>query len=474
MAPIDKESGIHNWGAPALGIMRMVSYIKHKLPWVNIETYDSQVDFFDPIEKWAGRHVDILGVSLLHYTLFNSLGLIIAWKKKHPESLIVVGGNEAGANYQQILDNSPVDIMVTAEGEDTLFDIILWKCGEISLEEIDGIIWRSHAVPITNERLWEYWRWVDFSQFRYEDYWDQRDKLYESTDRDEHYVRLMTTSHCMRNCTFCSLSKIRNIACGKKVKPAILTGEQIMELVTNIHNQLPQTTTLYFTTDDVLYPDPKHFLDFCKLYTKSNYKYRIMIQTSSYSLEYWHFPILKEINCEHITIGVENASEKVRKEFNKPQSEEKLERFIELGKRYNMRIYYLIILIPPYSTVDDLLINYYKISEWFDRGAAISIEPLVYSYKGTPIYDDVRFNSSKIERFIPGTKIKVTDSEYILPSDPLVKKIALDMLAQKDEFIDNYFKSLPTKHKFKGLTSKPILLLLKKLLQENGVWRDKI
>lgn len=470
MAPIDKESGIHNWGAPALGIMRMVSYIKHKLPWVNIETYDSQVDFFDPIEKWAGRHVDILGVSLLHYTLFNSLGLIWEWKKKHPESLIVVGGNEAGANYQQILDNSPVDIIVTAEGEDTLFDIILWKSGKITLEEVDGIIWRNHAAPITDERLWEYWRWVDFSKFRYDDYWKQIASLYEEPDYEKiRYVRLMTTSHCMRNCSFCSLAKVRNFACGEKVKPAMLTGSQIMDIVNRIHGQLPSVRTIYYITDDVFYPRPGPFLDFMRLYKRSGYDYRILIQTSSYSLQYSHFPLLKEINCQHITIGVENASAEMRKEFNKRQDETKLEKFIDLGKQYGIAIYYLIILIPPASTINDLIINYNTISRWIDQEVQISIEPLVYSYRGTPIYDDPRFESSRIIKQIPGTNFRVTDTEYILPKDPVVREIALKMKERKEEYINRYFSSLPTGHKYKGLTSKPILLLLRDLLREHGV-----
>lgn len=853
MAPIDKEAGIHNWGAPALGIMRIVSYIKHKLPWVNIETYDSQIDFFDPIEKWAGKHIDILGVSLLHYTLFNSLGLIWEWKKKHPESLVVVGGNEAGANYQQIFDNSPVDIVVTAEGEDTLLDIILWKANHTPLEGVEGIIWRSHAVPITDSKLWEYWRYVDFSRFRYGDYWDQIEKMYEDPDYEKiRYVRLMTTSHCMRNCSFCSLAKVRNFACGEKVKPAMLTGDQIMDIINRIHAQLPTVRTLYFCftkdnyvltkdglkniadikvgdcvyndikrlckvkkvfsreytgklfrirphyssryiectsnhkfitrdgvkqadeltkndyliktfdpnivkldrfdikdiylslnithvkkcgryrendnwdsdipesinvepdllrlfglyiaegssnraqvsfdidpkrddlidfirtnlkkyfnkeckvfrsdtakrayinstclaklfgylfgcnalekripipltaidpklqryiiqgvwwgdgsmkkvkrygriwqnirisssssrliyqisniamrnklipsifegkiirkkdsfingrklkfnaipysivlncqsmddfisgkynivdsndsrygyidscyayckvrsieqfevvsekvynltvdddrhtynisgfsvkncTDDVFYPRPKPFLDFMRMYNKSGYDYRILIQTSSFSLQYSHFPLLKAINCQHITIGVENASAEMRKEFNKQQDEAKLEHFITLGRQYGIAIYYLIILIPPASTIHDLIINYNTITRWIDQGVQISIEPLVYSYRGTPVYDDIRFQSSRVVRQIPGTRLQVTDSEYILPVDPEVREIALEMAKRKDEYVDNYFKSLPTGHKFKGLTSKPILLLLRDLLREHGV-----
>lgn len=475
MAPIDNEAGVHNWGAPSLGLIRIIDYIKKKLPCVKIETFDTQVDDFDPIDRWKGKHVDILGISLLHYTLFNSMGVIHAWKKIHPESLIVVGGNEAGANYQQIFENCPADIAITAEGEDTMLQIIMWLWGGKRLEDIQGIVFRNYAAPITDSKLWEYWKYVDFSKHRYQDYWDQIEKLYEKPDYEKiRYVRLMTTSHCMRNCSFCSLAKIRNFACGKRVKPAMLTGEQIMQLVDKIHIQLPTVRTIYYVSDDVFYPDPKHFLDFCKLYKESGYDYRILIQTSSYSLEYWHFPLLKEINCQHITIGVENASERMRAEFNKPQDSEKLEKFIGLGKRYNISIYYLIILIPPAATVEDLLINYHKISKWIDQGVAISIEPLIYSYKGTPVYDDIRFNSSRVKRTIPGTNIKVTDSEYILPNDPIVRKIALEMVNRKEKYIDEYFKSLPTGHKFKGLTSKPILLLLKQLLQENGVWRDKI
>ena len=467
ISPLQWDAGIQNWGAPSLGIMRIADYVKHFLPEVETMIFDSQIDKFDPVEKWFGEQIDIVGISLLHYTLINTLEFINRWKKDHPESLIVVGGNEAAANYQDIFDKSPVDIAVLAEGEETFLDIIEWKNGKKKLENISGIIYRKYANPINDNSLWGYWKEVDFSQHRYQDYWDQITSLYQKPDFEKiNYVRLFTASHCQKHCTFCSLSSVRTIACGQVVKPASLRGWQIMELVHKIKKQLPDVMTIYFCTDDVFYPKKSDFLDFIGLYKKSGYNYRILIQTSSYSIEEEDFFRLKEINCQHITVGVENCSSRIRKSLGKFQDQNRIEKIIEWGKKYGIQIYYLIILIPPESTLEDLKLNYEQLSKWvLEDGIQISVESAVYVYRGTLIFESNYDFLYSIKQIGNGKLYK--DPVYVLPKDLMVKGILQELLERKDEFINDFFKEKLHSHKFKGETGIAIVRLLGILLRKH-------
>jgi len=247
------------------------------------------------------------------------------------------------------------------------------------------------------------------------------------------------------------------------VKPIALTGEQIMELVDRVHAQLPDVRTLYFCTDDVYYPKRQNFLDFIELYKKSGYNYRILIQTSTYSLLEGDFPLLNDINCQHITVGFENCSDKIRKSFRKAQKIEKMEKIIQWGKQHGIAIYILIILIPPESTMDDLKTNYETISRWLADDVQVSVEPLVFPYRGAPIFE---FGHRIHYETMSSEGITYRDAKYIIPDDPDVEKLSMELVKRKDAFIDKYFESLPHKHRFKGSTAVAIVSLLGQLLRE--------
>ena len=470
-APIQKDAQIQNWGAPCLGIIRIAEYTRNQFGGdVELLFYDPQIDSFDPLEKWKEEKIDVLGLSLLHYTLFDSLVFLNNFKKQHPETLIVIGGNEAGANYQDIFDKAPVDIIVTAEGEDTFADILNWKMGRKKLEDVDGIIYRKYAKPITNDMLWKYWRSVDFSRFRYEEYWNTLAALYETPDYEKiNYVRIMTTSHCQRSCTFCSLANVRNNACGKKAEPVALSGEQIMDLIEKVHKQLPAVRTIYFCTDDVFYPNRQPFLDFIELYKKSGYDYRILIQTSTYSLKEEDFPLLKSINCQHITLGFENCSESLRKSLKKPQKREKMEQIIKWGKEHGIAIYILIMLMPPEVTIDDLKDNYETLSRWLSEdNIQISVEPVIYPYRGTEIFEQGYDFHYEIEE---RDGVTYRDAKFIWPKDKEARELCEELLERREAFVENYFKDLPHKHMFKGATGVAIISLLGVLLRERKKYK---
>ena len=471
IAPLQDDANVQNWGAPHLGFMRIDSYLRNCLPDLEIIIFDKQIDFFDPFEKFINDKIDIVGISVLHYTLLNTLAFIHRWKKEHPESLIVVGGNEASVNYQDIFDKSPCDIAVLAEGEQTMLDIILWKQGKKKLEDISGIVYRKYAEPISENWLWKFWKHVDFSQYRYLEFWNQTAKLYEDPEAHRHEintVRLVTSSHCNRSCTFCSLALCRTISCGKSVRPVSLQGWQIMELVDRIHRQLPDCKTIYFVTDDVFYPDKHNFYNFINLYEKSGYKFRILVQSSTFSLNEAEFQALKRLNCSHITIGIENASEKIRRSLKKIQDTEKIEKIVAWSKQYEIPVYFLIILIPPESTLEDLKINYLKIKQWIEQGVKISIEPLCYVYRGTPLYEDDRYDFLWKRKKIEGTNLFYKDSIYVLPRDLVVRKLAIEFKEREPEFVKKAFEKLDHKHHFKGETGKILNELLGELLREYG------
>jgi sulfatase maturation enzyme AslB (radical SAM superfamily) len=249
-----------------------------------------------------------------------------------------------------------------------------------------------------------------------------------------------------------------------EVKPSYLSGEQIMALIDKVHDQLPGVRTIYFCTDDVYYPNKQAFLDFIEIYKKSGYDYRILIQTSTYSIKEEDFPLLKSINCQHITLGFENCNEAVRKSLRKPQSQEKMEKIIKWGKEYGIQIYTLIMLMPPEVTMEALVENYLTISRWvLEEGVQISVEPVVYPYRGTQIFEQgYEFNCVTKEN----SGVKYRDAKWIYPKNADVRELCEEFIEKRDSFVDEYFKGLPNQHRFKGQTGVALVSLLGKLLEK--------
>lgn len=473
VAPLQEDAHIQNFSAPPAGLYR-IKFFAEQVDYtepIHISIFDRVVDDYDPIEKYKDEKIDILGVSVLHYTLVNTISFITKWKKLHPESLIICGNFEAFENSQELLDKCPVDIIVLGEGEITFVNIIRWKLRQVSLEDIDGIIFRKYQKNIDEEDYSNFYSTLDFSKMRYSDYWDKLARLYENPDYDKiNTIRLHPLNFCNLNCRFCSISNTRKLVCGKNVKPSMLSGKDIFSLVDRAAKQLPELKTVYFSDDNSLFYK-ENFKEFAELYKEAGYTFRILIQTHSAWLDEDIFKILKDIGCVHITVGVENASSRIRKILGKSQSDEHIEQIIEWGKKYNIHIYYLIILIPPESTIEDLRINRDKIKEWIDSGIEVSIEPTIMVYKNTKYWND-DFECNYVIKKIPDTEYTIKHPLWLIPKDLLVKKIAIELMEQKDNYINEYFKSLPTGHMFKGSTSIAYWELLDKLLKKYDVKTD--
>lgn len=467
VAPLDDQANIHNWGAPSLAFVRIVSYLKYHLKDKDIEyiIYDPQIDDYDVHERFKNDTIDIVGMSLLHYTIINTFEFVHKWKKQHPESFVVVGGNEASANYQDIFDKCPVDAAILLEGEIAMLNLVKWKIGEYKLEDIKGIVYRSYAEPLSDDLFWTFWEHVDFRDFRYPDFWQATADLFEHPNWEEIYcIRLTPSSHCLRKCTFCSLSHVRRASCSGNIKPASLRGEHIMALVHRIHKQLPQVRSIYLCNDDIFYPNRQYFENFVELYEKSSYNYRFIVQTSSYAIKETDFELLKRIGCQHISIGVESASLKIQKSLNKPQDMDKIERLIDMANKYDIRMYYLIILMPPESTLEDLWINYDVLNNWIERGVGLSIMAQVYVYRGMPLYEDVRYNFLYQEKKVPGTNLIYKDPYCVLPNDPIARELTKEFIEREWDYVNKAYEKLDNKLQFKGGTSKILLELLGELL----------
>ena len=462
ISPLSEQySGIQNYGVPSIGVHRIASFLTSH--GQDVTLYDCNIHgdiepylnlgFVDGVQQ----KYDIIGISILNDTLPLSLKMFIRLGKQFPNALLVAGGAEAIVNYEAVFDNSPCNIIVLGEGELPMLNL----CNDKPLGEIKGLITRNPGTEITNDLLWDYYKDIDFVKMGWREYWEKNRDTNDPNNKDN-VVRLVTSSHCNRGCSFCSLTRLHEFSCGKKVKPAVLTSDQINILIDRILVQLPETTHIYFVEDSIL-PTISRADDFCKALSKYKGRLKFLVQTETDKVSKEILQKLADCDIIHITFGVENCSPRIRKAMGKPQNPEKIENIINWCKELKIRCYYLIILFSPESTIDDLVINYKTLKRWQEEGnVTVSVEPFMMPYKGAGIYYsnyDFGYKTVELEN---GRTLK---HPYIIyPGDPAVRDIMMKFKELLPKYLDDFNKQENHIHRSKDHTGKVMIKLLGDLL----------
>jgi radical SAM superfamily enzyme YgiQ (UPF0313 family) len=129
---------------PALGVLQLGTWLKHKLPDVEIICRDGQVMPTEAIAvEIAELKPDLVGVSVLCTSYQNSLDIAAAAKKAG--SKVVFGNDQASQLSQEILKNRPdVDYVIGAEyGEEPLERLVRALCGKTDVSDISTLTYRD-------------------------------------------------------------------------------------------------------------------------------------------------------------------------------------------------------------------------------------------------------------------------------------------------------------------------------------------
>ncbi|MDI6787113.1 MAG: radical SAM protein [Planctomycetota bacterium] len=460
-APLTAQySGIRNYGAPSIGVHRLASYINSHDHYVVV--YDSNIHSTDYLNSLFCQHFDIIGISVLNDTLLLSLEMFIKLRSIFPKALLVAGGAEAILNYQEFFDNTDIDAVVLGEGEIPLLEL----CNEKPVEQIQGLIYRHRGREVNSSLLWDYYKDIDFIKMGWREYWvlNEQNVGDSPENKKERIVRLVTSSHCNRGCSFCSVTRIHEFSCGRRIAPAYLSGDQVNILIDRVLAQLPETTGIYFVEDSIL-PTIARLDEFCNALSKYKGRLKFLVQTETDKVSRDTIKKLASAGVTHISFGVENCSPRIRKLMHKPQNSEKIENIIEWCQEFNIRCYYLIILFSPESTINDLQINYETLNRWMTDGrVTVSVEPFMMPYRGASIWYEDYEMAYKIVKLSNG---KVLKHPYIIyPKVPQVRVLVDRFKERLPEYLAKMNVEEGHKHQSKDYTGKVMVRLLGDLLNE--------
>ena len=123
---------------PPLGLIVLASYLKEKLPNIEVEVFDGKRLGKDELIREL--EADVIGLSVWFSNYDNAIAIAKKIKEKNPNTWVVMGGPHATAIADRIINQNPfVDAVVCGEGEIAFTYFLQGK----ALDEIPGFVYRS-------------------------------------------------------------------------------------------------------------------------------------------------------------------------------------------------------------------------------------------------------------------------------------------------------------------------------------------
>jgi radical SAM superfamily enzyme YgiQ (UPF0313 family) len=178
-----------------------------------VHPYPGRDDFliqglsFDQIVARIPRDSRIIGIGCMFSTLWPVTRLLSdRVRAAFPDAVMVLGGEHGTAVWRHVLNNSPFDIVVTGEGEETFVRLIKAIEDRSQLHNVKGIVFRENG-EIVNTGLSARQRNVDaiarpdWGSFPIGEYIDRHQINGINLGRS---MPLLATRGCPYQCTFCS------------------------------------------------------------------------------------------------------------------------------------------------------------------------------------------------------------------------------------------------------------------------------
>ncbi len=466
-APFTKgDLFVHRFVTPPLGVWRVASFLnkRNHICMVYDQAYPGNELSFEELiknDKW-----DIIGFSTQSATQEYDIAKMFKAKELSPNSLLIAGGCGAALNYQFILDKTPIDIVVLAEGEYPMLDL----CNDKRWQDIPGIVFRSRARVLTADDYWEISKDLGVVSMHSEEYWKKTARFYDEPDHNEiNTFRLFTASHCPMGCKFCVLTLWRQHASGRKVPVVQLTPEQILYLVKKVVFNYKDVKQIFFVTDD-FFLVKDHGEKFCEFVIRQKAENLLpkdlafIALTNIIRVNENNLALMKEAGFRVLSIGVESTSQFILDSLGKKQTEEQIWKATEMIIKAGIKPYFTGLIFTPYCRIEDLVKDLDGFRKLNAMGVGLSLEPYLIPLKGTML-DEERVPESTRWIQIEGTDLRIKKGFAWLPVDYEVRKIFYKFEEIFPKFKAWRFATTEVKHKEKNFQAGIMLDCLEFVLR---------
>ncbi|MBL4759652.1 MAG: radical SAM protein [Mariprofundaceae bacterium] len=453
--------------APPTGLFLLKAHLNKN--GIECDIVDRDLEGIEPyLDRINDGYYQIIGFSVSRIHMIGDVELIWEIKSSLQErkinSFLIGGGQEATSNARQWLDVG-LDLIFKGFCERELVEFCKnltagdFCNGLPSIEQVtanvQGIAYKKGDEYIERpaprfgvEQLTELcYTTVINTRFPYEKYWAMLDDRSADTNLggSEFFienVRVYTTSHCPRQCGFCSSQSFLPDAQGKQSPIVMLNAQQVADLVI-MYVQDYGAKSILFSDDDFPVGNREgleRMVQFCNLMLEAKKEKKIP-ESLRFSCQARVFDFLKRedgqkvVNWDLIKLmrkagfmsigmGIETYSDRILKapSINKIGITAKdchnvIGGLIEVGLVPQTN---LILGIPEY-TVDELVDTLETAFRYIRNGVDVAITAVMNSMPGAPIHTASLYKTIYRQWTNPYTGETLQIDDYFEPQDPIIR-----------------------------------------------------
>lgn len=310
-----------------MGIMYLSSYLKHRIPSIQIELLDYRIQYdklqqYDSVDAFI-RDIavdnitappDIIAFSVVvsssHLFFLKSLKIT---KKLWPTATIIVGGFHATNFTSELLEHKEIDYIFRGEAEYALFDFVK-QFPAINLAELPGVVSRINRffnpmpkckplVSMDENPLPDY-DLPDMAQYIRG---NTRMVIKQTSDKQVFSANIMTSLGCPFECTFCASRTVH----GRKMR--YKSVENVVNEVRLLHEKYG--VTLIMPEDDLFTANKKRTLQLLAALRKleiPGFRMQFPVALSVNTLSYELIDALVESGMDVASLAIESGSEHVQ------------------------------------------------------------------------------------------------------------------------------------------------------------------
>lgn len=456
MGPYDPHCGEYTFLAPPLGVWRLAGVLGRQ--GVEVKVFDPNC-CVGPADRALEREIlrgvwDVIGISTTGMTLKFDLELAHLARRLAPEAFIVAGGMEATFRPELMFELGPFDRVVLGEGESPLLELAARLRARQPLGGIvgtaerrpDGSVLRLQQPALNHEQLRASIFAIPYENMPYEAYWDRLEAAYrvgalptkaarEATLAEIRSVRLITLNYCPMGCTFCSSTNFLHEAQGSVAPIARLDADECLAMIKRIVATHPRVRTVIFQDDIFVFSKDRRILPLCAaiVAAKQNGELPRDLQFISTNridaMTPERLAAMQRAGFRVLGFGIENFSRNVLNEFNKGQIHRHIEPMLSATLQLGITPFLDLILSSPRASLEDIAETLREALGWLRQGCEIGMYPYVIPFSGAAFARDpaLRPHTEYVRRHVDGTDIEWDQAAKILPIDPTVREVILEI-----------------------------------------------
>ena len=456
VGPYDPHCGEYTFLAPPLGVWRLAGVLAER--GVDVKVFDPNCCVGPPeraLEKEILRDTwDVIGISTTGMTLKFDLELAHLARRLAPKAFMVAGGMEATFRPEQMFELGPFDRVILGEGERPLLEIAARLRSQQPLGGIvgtaerraDGTLLRLPQMALTHDELRAAIFSTPYESMPYQAYWERLEAAYrlgslptkaarEAALAEIRSVRLITLNYCPMGCTFCSSTNFLHEAQGSVASIARLDAEECLAMIKRIVATHPRVRTIIFQDDIFVFSKDRRVLPLCAGIVAAKQsgqlpKHLQFISTNRIdAMNEERLSAMRRAGFRVLGFGIENFSRNVLNEFNKGQIHRHIEPMLSATLKLGITPFLDLILSSPRATLEDVAETLRESYRWLRQGCEIGMYPYVIPFSGAAFARDpaLRPHTEYVHRQVDGTAIEWQQPAKILPIDPMVREVILQI-----------------------------------------------